>query len=176
MRSMSNFRPTTLRNNAVDRSRTRTGKGIAVTTKVRARIVAAILTAEFPTDKTLATEFNVSPSTVSRLKRTAHSYLQRDVPGKASDHDHMAPKVVEFVHSSLRSHSRLVEHTADEEWLLKQDARGLAFFLGVLADRVIRILGILNTAALAERAKRQLPVPAVTGISGPERPGTMTLT
>jgi len=102
--------------------------------------MAALLAGQGVTE--VATQYNLTPSTVSRWRaRIEPAKLQAVATKSGEDFDAL---MFDFLREAITTAKVQMVHARDTAWLKEQSAGELAVLFGVGVDKVIRILGALE--------------------------------
>jgi transposase-like protein len=116
-------------------------RGSAHSDYTRAAVLAALLTGQSISE--VAAEYEIPEGTVKRWSAERNEVQLVDPEKKAQIGDLIAV----LLERNLRTLTAQATLFADETWLRKQDASGVAVLYGVLMDKTVRILDAAERAS-----------------------------
>jgi hypothetical protein len=120
-------------------------RGYAHDPETKAAVIAALLAGQGVAQT--AAEFKLSEATV-RTWRDRDVHALRQAQNLVQEKPELGERLFHLVDAYMVAAQEMVKRVSeDAEWTKRQDASGLAVFLGVLTDKVIRILEALPEPA-----------------------------
>lgn len=111
-------------------------------------IIGAYLSGKFATQSDIARELNISEDTVGK---TISNIPKEYVPVRDENiNQRVSEKTLEFLESGLDALSNISRITENQEWLMSQPADKMAVFYGVTADKVMKIMELIERANSSE--------------------------
>lgn len=112
--------------------------------EVLGAVIGAYLSGKFASSQDIAKELNVSETFVST---TVNAIPKDYVPVRDENiNQRVAEKTLEFLESGLDALANISRITENTEWMLTQSADKLAVFYGVKADKIMKIMELIERA------------------------------
>lgn len=111
-------------------------------------IIGAYLSGKFASQSDIARELGISEDMVGKtISKIPKDYVPvRD----ANINQRVASKTLEFLESGLEALANISRITENHEWLMSQPADKIAVFYGVTADKVMKIMELIERANESE--------------------------
>lgn len=98
-------------------------------------------------------QFNISPSTVTRIKQKIDPALLATINREREQV--LQDKVVDHLEAAMDATINIARQTSNEEWMNTQDAKSLGTMYGIMSDKSIRLLEAMEYARAAREAAKQ---------------------
>ncbi len=107
-------------------------------------IIGAYLSGKFASQSEIARELNISEDMVGK---TVSNIPKEYIPVRDENiNQRVSEKTLEFLESGLDALANISRMTENQEWLLTQPADKMAVFYGVTADKVMKIMELIERA------------------------------
>lgn len=112
--------------------------------EVLGAIIGAYLSGKFASQSDIARELGISEDTVGKtISKIPKDY----VPVRDENiNQRVSEKTLEFLESGLDALANISRMTQNQEWLMTQPADKMAVFYGVTADKVMKIMELIERA------------------------------
>ncbi len=115
--------------------------------QVKAQVLAALAVGE--SAHRAAERFGVPRTTVRRWRRDLWAHVAN---GPQKKEGVLGEQLLDYLSESIETQRAQAAFMRDPEWLLKQNAAGLAMLFGTVFDKTVRMLGGLQPGGGSERA------------------------
>ena len=116
--------------------------GKAISEEIRNRAVASLLSGRTITET--AEQLNLPTSTVFDIKKKIPPELLEGA--RAKKRQELSDRIAGFLDEGFRTQRSAWRLTENREWLEAQSAKELAIFIGVMSDKMFRILELIEKA------------------------------
>ncbi len=118
--------------------------------KLKAQVLAALAGGE--SAHRAADRFDVPRTTVRRWRRELWAHVHVAGNGPQKKEGVLGDQLLCYLEESIATQRAQATFMRDPEWLLKQNAAGLAMLFGTVFDKTERLLGNLQSGGGSERA------------------------